>query len=260
MFENRLLEKIQNGEQTVGTFFGAGNASIAEAIGRSGIDYIIIDMEHGPFETESVMEIMRGAELGGTTALVRVKDCSRPAILKPLDVGARGLIIPQVHTVDEVRQIVDYAKFYPLGNRGVCFTRADGYGADEIAQQPLEGYFRDSNASTMIIPQCETAGCLEHIEEVCAIEGVSGIFVGPFDLSCAMGMPGKFDDPEFQKALERVLKAVHDVGKFCIMYAPTVEAGRKYLQRGFDSVTVGLEYDHIITAMRRVKAEAKGDM
>ena len=75
-----------------------------------------------------------------------------------------------------------------------------------------------------------------------------------------MGMPGKFDDPEFQKALDRILKAVHDAGKFCIMFATNTEAGRKYLERGFDSVTVGLEYDHIIAAMRRVKAETKGEI
>ncbi|MBQ7174177.1 MAG: hypothetical protein IJR62_01785 [Lachnospiraceae bacterium] len=257
MFTNKLQEKIRRGEKTVGTFLGAGNASIAEAIGYSGLDYIIIDTEHGPYEAEGVMEIMRGAELGGTTALVRVKDCSRPAILKMMDIGARGLIIPQVHTVEEVRQVVDYAKYYPTGNRGVCFSRADGYGYDEIARQPLTDFFRDANARTLIIPQCETAGCLEHIEEVCALEGVAGIFIGPFDLSVAMGMPGRFDDPDFQKALDRILKAVHDAGKFCIMFSTTTEAARKYFARGFDSVTVSLEYDILITAMQRMMAEAK---
>jgi len=257
VFKNNLLEKVKKGEKTVGTFFGAGNASIAEAVASSGIDYIIIDTEHGPYEAEGVLEIMRGAELGGTTCLVRVKDCSRPAILKMMDIGARGLIVPQVHTVDEVRQVIDYAKFYPLGNRGVCFTRSSTYGSDEIAQQPLEGYFRDMNAATMIIPQCETAGCLEHIEEVCALEGVAGIFIGPFDLSCAMGIPGQFDKPEFQEALDRILKAVHDAGKFCIMFTTTTEGARGYFARGFDSVTVGLEYDHIISAMKRVISESK---
>lgn len=256
MFINKLQEKIRSGQKTVGTFLSAGNPSIAEAIGYSGMDYIIIDTEHGPFEAEGVLEIMRGAELGGTTALVRVKDCSRPAVLKMLDIGARGLIVPQIHTVEEVRQIIDYAKFFPLGNRGVCFTRASGYGADEIAQQPMEGYFKDMNERTMIIPQCETAGCLEHIEEVCALEGVSGIFIGPFDLSCALGIPGHFDEPKFQQALERILKAVHDAGKFCIMFSTSTDAARGYFARGFDSVTVSLEYDIIISAMRRVKEES----
>ncbi len=257
MFKNDLLTKIRRGEKTVGTFFGAGNASIAEAIGYTGLDYIIIDTEHGPFEVESAMDIMRGAELGGTTALVRVKDGSRAAVLKMLDVGARGLIIPNMNSADEIRAVVDYAKYFPLGNRGVAQARGSGFGAGEVARQSLEGYFRDCNEGTLVIPQCETRGCLEQIEEVCAIDGVAGIFIGPFDLSCALGAPAQFDTPSFREALERILTVAHEAGKFCIMFASSAEQARGYFARGFDSVTIGMEYNHIIAAFRQLTADAK---
>ncbi len=257
MFTNKLKDKIRNGEKTVGTFIAAGNASIAEAVGYAGMDYVIIDTEHGPYEAESVMDIMRGAELGGTTALVRVKDCTRPAVLKVLDVGARGLIVPLVKTVEEVKQVIDYAKYYPMGDRGVCYTRASQYGLIDSAKVSMESMFRDLNDGTMIIPQCETAECLDCIEEVCALEGVAGIFIGAFDLSTALGIPGQLKDPRFEAAIERILKAAHDAGKFCIIFTTTSEAARGYFARGFDSVTIGLEFMHLIAAIQKVVTEAK---
>ena len=258
MLKNELLRKIQAGERTVGTFFGAGNGSVAEAIGLAGLDYIIIDAEHGPFEAEGALDILRGAELGGTTALVRVKDGSRAAVLKMLDIGARGLIVPCMHSAEEIRQVVSYAKYFPLGNRGVAQARGAGFGAGEVAKQSLEGYFRDCNEGTLIIPQCETRGCLDQIEEVCAIDGVAGIFIGPFDLSCALGAPAVFDSQEFKDALVRIRDAAHAAGKFCIMFTTDPSAAPGWFEKGYDSVTVGMEYNHIIAAFRQLEAAAKG--
>ena len=124
--KNLLREKIMNGVKTVGTFFEAGNASVAEALALTDLDYMLIDTEHGPFDVESVMLMLRGAELHGTTALVRVKDSNRNSILKMLDIGAGGLIIPQVHSIEEIKKIVEYGKYFPVGQRGVAFARGAG--------------------------------------------------------------------------------------------------------------------------------------
>lgn len=255
--ENKLLGKLRAGEKTVGTFFGMGNATVAECLGLSGIDYFIIDTEHGPFDVESAMEIMRGGELGGTTCLVRVKDGTRTSVLKMLDIGARGLIIPNVHSVADVEQIIDYAKYYPQGNRGVAQARGAGYGCSEDARLPLEDYFAACNEGTMLIPQCETRGCLEQIDDVCALDGVAGIFIGPFDLSCALGKPGQFQTEEFKSALERVRKACREHGKFCFVFATSAEAARGYFRQGFDSVTIGMDYNIYIDAFRKLTEDAK---
>ena len=181
--KNLLREKIMNGEKTVGTFFEAGNASVAEALALTDLDYMLIDTEHGPFDVESVMLMLRGAELHGTTALVRVKDSNRNSILKMLDIGAGGLIIPQVHSLEEIKKIVEYGKYFPVGQRGVAFARGAGYGYLEHAKGDINDYFATCNRETLLIPQCETKGCLENIEEIAKVDGIDGIFVGPYDLS-----------------------------------------------------------------------------
>lgn len=250
--KNLLREKIMNGEKTVGTFFEAGNASVAEALALTDLDYMLIDTEHGPFDVESVMLMLRGAELHGTTALVRVKDSNRNSILKMLDIGAGGLIIPQVHSLEEIKKIVEYGKYFPVGQRGVAFARGAGYGYLEHAKGDINDYFATCNRETLLIPQCETKGCLENIEEIAKVDGIDGIFVGPYDLSVAMGIPTQFDKPEFKAALERILKAVKDAGKFTIIYCADFNVANTRLKQGFDSVTVGQDVNFYIDTINEM--------
>lgn len=250
--KNLLREKIMNGEKTVGTFFEAGNASVAEALALTDLDYMLIDTEHRPFDVESVMLMLRGAELHGTTALVRVKDSNRNSILKMLDIGAGGLIIPQVHSLEEIKKIVEYGKYFPVGQRGVAFARGAGYGYLEHAKGDINDYFATCNRETLLIPQCETKGCLENIEEIAKVDGIDGIFVGPYDLSVAMGIPTQFDKPEFKAALERILKAVKDAGKFTIIYCADFNVANTRLKQGFDSVTVGQDVNFYIDAINEM--------
>lgn len=252
---NELKKKMAEGEQVLGTFLELGSTSIVECLALGGYDYIIIDTEHGPFETESVMEFVCAAKRRNMTPLVRTKDASRPAILKSLDAGAMGLIIPNIHNVEEVKQVVKYGKYFPVGERGVAFGRGCGYGMEK--QQIMDEYFEEANRETMLIPQCETAGCLEHIEEVVAIDGVDGIFVGPYDLSTAMGKPGRFTDPEILAAIERVLKACKVVNKPCFIYADSAEKSRKYFAQGFEAVTLSMDSILFIEAMKNLIAQAK---
>ncbi len=252
---NTFKEKFEQGQQTVGTFFEMGGGCVAEAAGYSNLDYIIIDNEHGKYEVESALEILRGMELHGGTSFVRVKDASRPSILKMLDIGAMGLIVPQINTVEEVEKLVEYAKYYPLGNRGLAFARGAGFGQAEHAQQDIHGYFRECNEKTLLIPQCETMGSLEHIEEIAQMDGVDGIFVGPFDLSVAMGIPTEFDHPKFKAALERILNATKAAGKFSIIFCASKGNAKMRLEEGFDSVAVGMDVNHYIDCLNAMVEE-----
>lgn len=239
---NRFLDKIRKGEPAVGTFFEMGGAAVGEMIALTDLDYFIIDGEHGPYDVWQAADIIRAAEGAGTAApFVRVKDSQRNSILRMLDIGAKGLIIPQVQSVDEVRRIVEYGKYYPVGSRGFAPTRNSLYGCAEDAKGTVENYFAACNAAQLLIPQCETMGCLMAIEDIAAIDGVDGIFVGPYDLSVAMGMPAQFDRPEFAEAIERVREAVKKAGKFCIIYADTEEAAARRLADGFDSVALSMD-------------------
>lgn len=239
--KNKLAEKLKTNAKPIGTFFELGSPSVIEALGRTGLDFVILDNEHGPFEAESSRDFARAAETVGLTAIARVREVSRPAVLKLLDVGVQGLIVPDVHTVEQVRQIVEYAKYFPLGKRGFCPSRKDGWGFDEMAQQSVPQQMAYWNEQTLVIPQCETVGALEQIEEIVALEGVDGIFIGPFDLSISMGIPGQFEHPDFIAALERVQKACRDAGKFCMIFAGSASAVTERFRQGYDAVAYGLD-------------------
>ncbi len=258
MIKNSFQEKTLKGQKTVGMFFDMGNANVADALSLTGLDYFIVDTEHGPFDVESTLQILRAAELHDCTVFARIKDSSRPSVLKMLDIGVKGLIIPQVHSLEEIKKIVEYGKYYPVGQRGVAFARGASYGqAEHVKGKNINDYFAECNKHFLLIPQCETVGCLNQIEEIAATEGIDGIFIGPYDLSVSMGIPTQFDKPEFKAALQRILKAVKDAGKFCIIYAGNIEIGKNRFMQGYDSITLAEDVGWYIKAIQNVVEDVK---
>ena len=170
----------------VGTFAHLGGGTAMECLALAGFDYVIADAEHGPFSVESMQEMVRALQIHGCKAFVRVSASDRPSLMRMLDIGADALIIPNVQSVEETQKIVEYTKFFPMGRRGFAFSRCCGYGQDRDLQS-LDEYFAKANSEKWIIPQCETLGALEDIEKIVALEGVDGIFLGPYDLSSALG-------------------------------------------------------------------------
>lgn len=256
--KNTAREKMLRGERTLGTFLELGSATSAECLGLAGLDYLIIDTEHGPFEPESALDFIRAARLYNVTPFARVKEISRAAILKLLDVGAQGLIIPNVSSVAEAEKIVEYGKYMPVGKRGVANTAGSGFWFEDYASQGMPHYFEVSNRESMLIPQCETLGCLEHIEEIVAVEGIDGIFVGPFDLSTAMGIPGRFDRPEFQEALRHVQAVCAAAGKPSILYAADEAAARAGFAMGYGSITYGMDASTLVKAYQAARKNILG--
>ena len=255
--DNLLKDKLYAQKGPVGIFSALGDINAAEALSLTGVDYIIFDTEHGPYDVEHVAMLLRAVELHDTTAVVRVKDCSRASVLKMLDIGAAGIIIPQIQNVAEINSIVEYGKYYPVGRRGMSFARGAGFGEYEYAKGKIQDYFDTCNCQSLLIPQCETLGCLEHIEEIAQIEGVDGIFVGPYDLSMCMGIAQQFDHPDFLAALERIKKAARDAHKFTMIYCADAALGRQRLQEGFDSVAVGNDINFYIDAVKAMVKAAR---
>ena len=168
--ENTLKQKLAAGAQPIGTFFDTASVSLMECLGRTGLDFAIIDNEHSPIEAETTAALVRASELSGICPLARVREISRPAVLKLLDVGVQGLIVPNVKTLAQVQELVNYAKYYPIGQRGFCPSRKDGWGFDGLGSVPET--MRHFNGETLLFPQCETAEALAIIEDICAVDGV----------------------------------------------------------------------------------------
>ena len=247
--KNTLKEKILKGEKTLGTMVESASPFVVEGLGRTGLDYVVIDNEHSPVEAETSAALIRAAELTDLCPIIRVREISRPAILKVLDVGVQGLIIPNVYSVEDVKTIVRHGKYAPIGKRGCCPSRKDGWGFDDTRDPPSQ--MKDMNEQVLIIPQCETVGALESIEEIVKVEGVDGIFVGPYDLSIDMGIPGQFSTPEFQQAIRKIIDVCHENGKFCMCFAGTGEAAVDGFKKGYDSITVGMDMGMLIGAYKQ---------
>jgi len=239
--KNKLKEKMDNGEKTVGSFHVLGSESVVEILGYAGFDYVLLDTEHGPFDVETAESLIRSAKLSGTTPLLRVKDSSRSSILEMLDAGAMGIVIPHVTSVKQVNEIVEYGKYHPVGDRGFGVTVANEYLTADYVEAGIDNLFEVSNRETLLIPQCETRGCLENIEEIVAIEGVDGIFIGPYDLSIALGVPGETSGPVMQKAIQRVLDACKEAGKYAFIYSTDTEDVKEKFNQGFDFVTYNFD-------------------
>lgn len=255
MMKNLFLEKIEKKERPLlGTFFHLGSSSVIECLGGAGLDFVIIDTEHGPTEVENAMDFIRAANLRGITPFVRVREVSRAAVLKMMDIGAQALVVPCIRTVDEVKKLVEYGKYFPLGKRGVAFGRESVWGMMDWAGD-IEEYFKISNRETMFFPQCETVECLEHIEEVVTVEGISGIFIGPYDLSTALGKPAQFEDPEFKAALKKIIKACKDAGKYCMILAGTAEDAKRRIEEGIDAVALNADACILVDAYRKMIEE-----
>jgi len=256
--KNLLKQKMIKKEKVLGTIFELDSELVIEALGFTGLDFVIIDAEHGPFSAESAAKFIRTAEITAVTPLVRVPDSSRSSVLKMLDVGAAGLVVPCINSFDEVKQLIEYTKYFPLGNRGFAPTRATGYGNKEFAKT-LDSTFQTANTETLLIPQCETLGCLEQIEEIVALEGVDGIFVGPYDLSVALGKPAKFDDAEVVGAIAKALDATKKSGKFAFIYAGNTDAAKKHFAQGFDAVAYNMDAIMLIDAYKTAIKSIKGE-
>ena len=243
--------KLAAGQGVVGTFCHLGGPAVAECLSLSGLDYVVIDTEHGPFLEESTGEMIRAIQLHSAEAFVRVRDASRAAVLHALDLGARGVVVPDVHSVEEARKLVHHAKYFPLGARGFAFSRSAQYGFSPDLT-PLGDYFEAVNRRTILMPQCETAGALEHIEEIAALDGIDGIFVGPYDLSVALGAPARFADPRFVEALDRVLGACRASGKLAFIYANSLSEAADCFARGYQGAAVGTDAAFLVQAVKRM--------
>lgn len=255
--ENLLKNKLESGQIVFGSFNWTASTMVTECFGHAGLDYAIIDSEHSPIDTEGAVNMVRAANVQGLSPIIRAKDCTRPGIMKMLDLGAEGLIVPNLRSVDEVKALVDFGKYPPIGRRGFAQGRRAGFGFDENSRD-IDEYLFASNELTLLLPMCETVDMLEHIEQAVAVEGVDGIYVGPFDLSLDMGIPGRFDRPEFIDALKRIEAACRAAGKFSFIFSSTPEAAVNHIKLGYQAPTLGIDAAMLINAyqdaLKKVKA------
>ena len=210
MFHNKTKEKLQNGEPVLGVIVNGNYPQLVEIIGLLGYDYIFIDMEHSTVSFPEMENVIRAAELRGLTSIVRVSDHNPQTILKTLDAGAQGLIVPHVNTKEQAEAVVRAAKFAPLGDRGLGSSRYQEYGMGKKRQE----LFDECNAETLVIPIMESAEALKNAEEIMQVEGVDGFSVGTSDLAMDMGLANDTSHPDVIAAQDKLAELAKKYGKF----------------------------------------------
>jgi 4-hydroxy-2-oxoheptanedioate aldolase len=215
VIDTRLPELLRGSRPLLGMFVGIPSPALVEMCGHAGLDFVIVDNEHGPAGIESTENMLRAARGAGIIPVVRTLEAD---ILRILDIGASAIQVPQVNTAEQARRIVAAAKYPPVGNRGAAFsTRAAGYGFFGG-----DAHIKASNEGTSVIVMAETRAAIESIDEIVAVPGVDAVFFGPNDLSFSLGHPGQMQHPEVVAAIEHGVARTLAAGVAPGVLAPTV--------------------------------------
>lgn len=224
---------LHNGELVVGTFvFEFATNGIGRLAAGAGAQFVIYDTEHTGWGWETIGRLIATTP---TEAYVRVPITERSEISRALDMGAAGVMVPMVESAAQARDIVQWATYPPEGVRGAAF----GVAHDDYVRGDSVAYMRDINANKMIFTQIETTAGLGAVEEIAAVDGVDVLWVGHYDLTNSMGIPGQFDHPDYLAALDRVAKAAQAHGKHAGFMTGGVDEGAMLVERGFRILAYG---------------------
>ena len=233
---NLVKEKLRRGSAVIGAFCDLPSPAVVEVAGPVGLDFIIVDAEHGPQDIETVEHMIRAAETSGVTPLVRVGLNLQQHILRYLDAGAMGVQIPMVNTRAEAEAVVNSVKYPPAGRRGLASVRAAGWGLP----QPLGEYVGIANRETLVSAQLEATEALSNADAILSVEGVDVVFLGPTDLSASMGFPGQPTHPEVMEAIERVGNKIQAAGKVAGTIARDPDSYERWRRLGFQLLCTGM--------------------
>jgi len=231
-------QRLKNGETLLGTMVTLPTAATAEILADIGFDWLFLDAEHGSLEYSDIEGILQA--IGDKVAcMVRLPAAEEMPVKKVLDLGAAGIIAPQVNTVEHARDIVRFARYSPEGSRGVGLGRAHGYG------MRFAEYMETANDSVAVLVQAEHIDAVECIESIVQIEGLDGIMLGPYDLSASMGKMGEINDPEVTGAIDRIHQACQSAGIAIGYFGVSAEAVRPYQQKGYNLILAGVDTLHL---------------
>lgn len=251
MFEaaSALKRRMHDREPVIGTWITLGHAGIAEICADAGFDWLVIDMEHSAISISEAADLIRTISLSGGVPLVRVPDHSPTLIKRVMDAGAAGVIVSTVNTAEQAAAVVSAVKYPAMGTRGVGLARAQEYGLG------FETYKAWQEEGSIVVVQIEHVDGVANIDAICATPGLDGVFVGPYDLSGSMGMPGALSDPRVEAGVASVAKAAiaagisagyHVVPRIPEQVAERIAQGFNFVGYTLDSIVLAETYrDHL---------------
>ena len=233
----KFRKELSDGSPLIGTWIQIESSDYAEMIGQAGYDWAAVDMEHGAFSRQSLPDIFRALELGGTAPFVRIANPDAILCQQAFDSGAVGIVIPRIESAGQLEALIAGCNWPPTGTRGVGFSRANLYG------NYFDSY-KEAAQRSFVVAQVESANAIQAIDEIASVAGLDAIMIGPYDLSASLGRTGETQHPEIQAAIRRVLTTCHSRRLACGIHVveprPTdlnvaIELGHRFIAYGTDA-------------------------
>ena len=242
---NKLKRSLQAGELQHGIWLSSGSSVLAEIAGHAGFDWCLIDGEHGPNTIADMLPQLQALAISGTQAVVRIANADAWIVKQVLDLGCQTLLVPMVDDAEQARDMAQAMRYPPDGVRGMgaVLARASGFGS-------IKDYPHVANGQMCLLVQAESAKAVANIDEIAAVEGVDGVFVGPADLSADMGYPGQPGHPEVEKAIDHVIALTVAAGKIAGIITFDESRFAEYAQKGVTFLGVGGDLAVLNDALR----------
>ncbi len=255
MRPNPLRAKLHAGETAFGVmafeFFTPG---LPVVLAQAGAEFVILDTEHSGASIDVIKAQFAAARGSSIVPMVRVPGPYYHLIAPMLDIGAMGIMVPMVETEEQARDIASWCRYPPEGKRGVAFNVAhDDYAGGDVATKMAE-----ANARTLVIAMVETTAGIANVDAIMAVPGIDLGWLGHFDLTASMGIPGQFDHPDFLDAVDRLIAACRRNGKALGFLAYTLPQAREWLAKGVRCLCYGTDLSLMQGALRDGLTELRG--
>ena len=253
MKDNHFHQELADGGVAMGGFMQIGHPAVAEVFARAGLRWVMFDTEHGGIDLETGTALIRAMSAWPCTPFVRLPINDSAWIARFLDAGVGGIVVPMVNSAVQAQAAVDAARYPPVGRRGFGYNRANNFGVD------FDEYAANANANTAVIVQIEHIEGVENIDQILDVEGIDGVFVGPYDLTGSMGIVGQMDHPKMADALKRIITACHrhNVAAGLHVVQPQIERVHKAIDDGFRIIGMSLDNVMLYHATRSFVTEAR---
>jgi 4-hydroxy-2-oxoheptanedioate aldolase len=229
MRENSLKKRLAEGKAAYGVISPTTDPVVCEYVGLCGMDFYIMDAEHGALSISEVAHMIRACEAVGITPLARINSLDEKMILQYFDAGCMGVMMPGTNTAAQCRQLVEYVKYHPQGKRGLGPVRSANYMAGKLSQAE---YLQFSNEQTLVLPMIESIECLDNLHEMVKVQGVDGFILGPRDLALSMGFTDGPAHEEVKKIINEAIAIVTGAGKIFGTVAATAEQAKDLTDKG----------------------------
>jgi 2-keto-3-deoxy-L-rhamnonate aldolase RhmA len=231
----KFRERLAAGQAVYGLWVTLESASVTEMAVALGLDWVVIDAEHGQLDWQEIVDHLRAAVRSETVALVRIAQLDRGLIKRALDIGADGVVVPWMETEDQLRQAVAFARYPPEGNRGIGGERATGWG------ECLAEHTAEANDHVLVVPIIESVQAIASVPRMCQVEGADVFFFGPADFSSTAGFRGQWEGPGVAGQILELKDTIRRAGKNCGVVATGTANLAERFDQGFRMLALGLD-------------------